>query len=165
MISRSLRCTRIRIHTQLFTSLALSCVLWILWYKLVVDSSDVISENPTWCVVLHIFTQYAMVCNYFWMFCEGVHLHLVLVVVFIKDNVAMRIFIFIGWILPMIYVAIYAIMRSRNHEDSKLWEVNLSDVIWFTISRLSVAGLRKVITCGSLLFQFWFYSSARQYSL
>lgn len=117
---RSLSCTRIRIHTQLFTSLALSCILWILWYKLVVGSSDVISQNPTWCIGLHILTQYLMICNYFWMFCEGVHLHLVLVVVFIKDNIAMRIFHVTGWILPLIYVIIYCIMRSRNPQDNKL---------------------------------------------
>lgn len=115
-----MRCTRIRIHTQLFTSLALSCFLFICWYKFVVASSDVIKENPDWCVALHILTQYLMLCNYFWMFCEGVHLHLVLVVVFIKDNVAMRIFIFIGWILPLIYVVVYSFLRSRNAEDSKL---------------------------------------------
>lgn len=79
-------------------------------------------ENPTWCVALHILTQYLTICNYFWMFCEGVHLHLVLVVVFIKDKIAIRIFMFIGWILPLIHVSIYSFMRSRssNSNDSKL---------------------------------------------
>lgn len=77
-------------------------------------------ENPTWCIALHILTQYLVICNYFWMFCEGVHLHLVLVVVFIKDNIAMRMFIVIGWIIPMISLAVYSIMRSRDEVDSKL---------------------------------------------
>lgn len=116
---RSLQCTRIRIHTQLFSSLALSCTFWILWYKLVVGSDDVIASNPSWCAWLHIVTQYLTVCNYFWMFCEGIHLHLVLVVVFIKDIVAMRIFIVIGWILPSVFVAVYSFFRSRSLEDSK----------------------------------------------
>lgn len=111
---RTLRCTRIRIHTQLFTSLALSCVFWILWYKLVVGS-DVIKENPLWCIALHIIAQYLTICNYFWMFCEGVHLHLVLVVVFIKDYVAMRIFFVIGWIMPIIYIVIYSIYLICFH--------------------------------------------------
>lgn len=55
------------------------------------------------------------------MFCEGVHLHLVLVVVFIKDNIAMRIFIVIGWIIPLIFVAVYSFIRSRDVIDSQLW--------------------------------------------
>lgn len=119
-IYRSLRCTRIRIHTQLFISLALSCVFWMLWYKLVVEMPDVVSKNPPWCVVLHALTQYLTICNYFWMFCEGVHLHLVLVVVFIKDNIAMRIFFVIGWILPLIIVIIYTVLRSIDSEDNEL---------------------------------------------
>lgn len=119
-IYRSLRCTRIRIHTQLFTSLALSCIFWVLWYKLVVEMPDVVSQNSLWCVGLHILTQYLTICNYFWMFCEGVHLHLVLVVVFIKDDIAMRIFFVIGWILPLVFVMIYTIFRSKDPDDNQL---------------------------------------------
>lgn len=33
------------------------------------------------CVVLHLIIHYLMLTNYFWMFCEGLHLWLVLVVV------------------------------------------------------------------------------------
>lgn len=117
---RVLRCTRIRIHTQLFTSLALSCISWILWYKLVVEAPEVNKENPLWCIALHIITQYLTICNYFWMFCEGVHLHLVLVVVFIKDNIAMRIFLVIGWVMPTILVTVYSVLRWKNGEENKL---------------------------------------------
>lgn len=116
---RSLRCTRIRIHVQLFISLALSCILWIFWYKFVIANPDVTTQNPTWCVGLHIALQYLMISSYFWMFCEGMHLHLVLVVVFIKDNVAMRIFNVIGWVLPVLVVTIYSIFRSKDSADSK----------------------------------------------
>lgn len=117
---RSLRCTRIRIHVQLFTSLALSCILWIIWYKFVIVDPNVTTQNPLWCRVLHIATQYLMISSYFWMFCEGMHLHLVLVVVFIKDKIAMRIFIVIGWILPLIIVAVYSYFRSEDAIDSTL---------------------------------------------
>lgn len=43
---RSLRCTRIRIHVHLFGSLACTCIAWILWYRLVVEQTDQIAENP-----------------------------------------------------------------------------------------------------------------------
>lgn len=33
------------------------------------------------CIVLHLIIHYLMLTNYFWMFCEGLHLWLVLVVV------------------------------------------------------------------------------------
>ncbi|XP_061506465.1 uncharacterized protein LOC1281991 isoform X2 [Anopheles gambiae] len=77
---RTLKCTRIRIHIHLFTSLALSCLFWIVWYKFVVEDPDVLNANTGWCVGLHILLHYLMLVNYFWMFCEGLHLHLVLVI-------------------------------------------------------------------------------------
>ncbi|CRL05620.1 CLUMA_CG018241, isoform A [Clunio marinus] len=130
---RSLRCTRIRIHTQLFISLALSCIMWILWYNFVVDSTSVIANNPSWCISLHIMTQYLMICNYFWMFCEGIHLHLALVVVFIKDDKAIKMFMVIGWIVPLIFVTIYSILRARSDLDSKLCWVEESHFMWILL--------------------------------
>ncbi|XP_055698643.1 calcitonin receptor isoform X2 [Phlebotomus papatasi] len=83
-----------------------------LWsnYTTCVDIEDF--EN--WCVALHVVLHYLMLVNYFWMFCEGLHLHLVLVVVFVKDAVAMRWFMIIGWILPIILVSVYAVIRGQN---------------------------------------------------
>ncbi|KAJ6636447.1 Calcitonin gene-related peptide type 1 receptor, partial [Pseudolycoriella hygida] len=42
---RSLKCTRIRIHIQLFTSLALTCIAWLVWYKFIVERPDTIRYN------------------------------------------------------------------------------------------------------------------------
>uniref|UniRef100_A0A182TPG1 G-protein coupled receptors family 2 profile 2 domain-containing protein n=1 Tax=Anopheles melas TaxID=34690 RepID=A0A182TPG1_9DIPT len=115
----TLKCTRIRIHIHLFTSLALSCLFWIVWYKFVVEDPDVLNANTGWCVGLHILLHYLMLVNYFWMFCEGLHLHLVLVIVFIKDIVAMRWFVTIGWILPMVLVSLYALVRNTQPLDTE----------------------------------------------
>ena len=32
------------------------------------------------CKILHFFHQYMMSCNYFWMLCEGLYLHTLIVV-------------------------------------------------------------------------------------
>lgn len=61
-----------------------------------------------------------MCSTYFWMFCEGVHLHLVLVVVFIKDYVAMRIFFVIGWIVPLLVTVAYSTFRWKDVNNNKL---------------------------------------------
>lgn len=52
-----------------------------------------------------------------WMFCEGLHLHLVLVVVFVKDTVALKWFYSIGWGVPLCVMAIYTYMRSFSDDD------------------------------------------------
>ncbi|XP_021707945.1 calcitonin gene-related peptide type 1 receptor [Aedes aegypti] len=127
---RTLKCTRIRIHINLFTSLALSCAFWILWYKFVVEDPDVTNRNGNWCIALHILLHYLMLVNYFWMFCEGLQLHLVLVIVFIKDAIAMRWFFTIGWILPVAFVSIYASVRNKYTLDTEHCWMNESHAMW-----------------------------------
>lgn len=71
-----------------------------------------------YCQVLHVVIQYLMVANYFWMFCEGLHLHLALVVVFVKDNWAMRWFYFLGWGVPALITTLYTVVRYNTPEDT-----------------------------------------------
>ncbi|KAI5647063.1 7 transmembrane receptor (Secretin family) domain-containing protein [Phthorimaea operculella] len=113
---RSLQCTRIRIHMHLFASFALNNIMWILWYYLVVNRPDVLQANKDWCQALHVAMHYFMVTSYLWMFCEGLHLHIALVVVFVKDQVALRWFVAIGWGLPLLIVAVYAAVRYHLPE-------------------------------------------------
>lgn len=43
---KSLWCTRIKIHIQLFVSLSFTCVVWIIWYKLIIKNPNNIFEYP-----------------------------------------------------------------------------------------------------------------------
>ncbi|KAG8232147.1 hypothetical protein J437_LFUL012119 [Ladona fulva] len=42
---KSLSCTRIQIHKNLFISLALNNALWLVWYEEILDNPVVLSEN------------------------------------------------------------------------------------------------------------------------
>lgn len=63
--------------------------------------------------------QYLMLANYAWMFCEGLHLHLALVVVFVKDDVVIKWFYFVGWVLPAIISISYAIVRVYSTGETE----------------------------------------------
>ncbi|XP_032296576.1 calcitonin gene-related peptide type 1 receptor isoform X1 [Drosophila virilis] len=127
---KSLRCTRIRIHVHLFASLACTCIAWILWYRLVVEHTEQIAENPPWCIALHLVVHYFMLVNYFWMFCEGLHLHLVLVVVFVKDTIVMRWFKLLSWLLPLLFVLPYGVARHFSANDNAHCWMNDSFYLW-----------------------------------
>jgi len=60
-----------------------------------------------------------MVANYMWMFCEGLHLHMALVVVFVNDVYAMRWFYAIGWGLPAALTAAYVSWRSYSGDTAQ----------------------------------------------
>ncbi|XP_030381616.1 calcitonin gene-related peptide type 1 receptor [Scaptodrosophila lebanonensis] len=127
---KSLRCTRIRIHVHLFASLALTCVAWMLWYRFVVEQPGLIGENPPWCIALHLAVHYFMLVNYFWMFCEGLHLHLVLVVVFVKDTIVMRWFKLLSWLCPLLFVVPYGTARYFSASDNAHCWIDDSLLLW-----------------------------------
>ncbi|KAG8300050.1 hypothetical protein J6590_085736 [Homalodisca vitripennis] len=71
-----------------------------------------------------------MVANYFWMFCEGLHLHMALVVVFVKDNWALRWFYFLGWGVPGLITGLYTFVRYHSIEDTYQCWMNDSHTQW-----------------------------------
>ena len=75
---RSLHCGRITMHKNLFMSMSLNNMIWIIWYSCVLFQPEVWSTNPTWCRVLHVLVQYFMITTYSWMLCEGAYLQLLL---------------------------------------------------------------------------------------
>ncbi|KRT82202.1 hypothetical protein AMK59_3033, partial [Oryctes borbonicus] len=118
---RSLKCTRIRLHIHLFISLALNNIAWIVWYELVIfkagDDSRIL-ENPFWCQAVFVLRTYFMITNYTWMFCEALYLHISLVVVFVRDEVAMKWFLAIGWGFPIILIFKYCMFRIYYFKDN-----------------------------------------------
>lgn len=87
--------------------------MWLLWYRTVVDHPDVMLNNGPACKILHVLLQYFLVSNYFWMFCEGLYLHTVLVVAFLTENSIMKWFHLIGWAVPALFTIIYAAVRAN----------------------------------------------------
>ncbi|XP_069995866.1 uncharacterized protein [Penaeus vannamei] len=72
----------------------------------------------TGCQVLHVFLHYFMVSNYFWMFCEGLYLHTLLVVAFVAEDKIMKWFYLLGWGAPALCAIAYGIARGSDAEQS-----------------------------------------------
>ncbi|XP_044265909.1 calcitonin gene-related peptide type 1 receptor isoform X2 [Tribolium madens] len=114
---KSLRCARITVHMNLFSSFAMNNFLWLLWYSLVVNDQDVLSENKLWCRVLHVVLFTFLISNYSWMLCEGIYLHTVLVSAFISERRLLRCMLALGWGIPLLTTSIYAPVRSVLGEN------------------------------------------------
>jgi 7 transmembrane receptor (Secretin family) len=56
LFHRSLRCTRITIHINLFVSFAVNNALWILWYRLVVERTTVLTDNEVSALLLTLLS-------------------------------------------------------------------------------------------------------------
>ncbi|KAK3102557.1 hypothetical protein FSP39_012167 [Pinctada imbricata] len=89
-----------------------------------------------WCRVLHVATQYATICNYAWMFCEGLYLHSIIAFAFTNQKRLLIICCVIGWVVPLLPTAIYAIVHATVSTDEKLsscWK-NTSNTMWIPMT-------------------------------
>ncbi|KAG7278536.1 hypothetical protein CRUP_009800 [Coryphaenoides rupestris] len=70
---KSLSCQRITLHKNLFFSFVLNSVITIISLTAVANNQELAQRNP----FIHL---YLVGCNYFWMLCEGIYLHTLIVV-------------------------------------------------------------------------------------
>lgn len=114
---KALQCTRVVIHKNLFISFLISSILWITWYSTVTNNPQIPKENKAGCQILHILTYYFTVSNYFWMLCEGLYLHILLVIAFLSESKVMIWLYILGWGFPVILILVYTLARSSNAEN------------------------------------------------
>ncbi|CAH1129414.1 unnamed protein product [Ceutorhynchus assimilis] len=152
---RTLKCIRIRVHVQLFMSFILNNIMWIIWYREVVAEVAVPLQNPYWCQFVHVAKEYYMVANYMWMFCEALHLHLALVVVFVREERTMKWFHAIGWGFPFIIVLVHSMVRIYHNMDTDLcwlhekafgsWFISIPIAATLTLSMIFLINILRVI--------------------
>ncbi|GAU98940.1 hypothetical protein RvY_10011-2 [Ramazzottius varieornatus] len=142
---RQLRSTRVSIHKQLFVSFIVHNIVWIIHDTAITPNTDVVKENSWACRLFHVFIRYVLVCNYFWMFCEGLYLHTVLVVAFVKTELLMKIFYSIGWGLPIIPAVSYGIVRALDaQENQKCW-INPGTYVYILAAPVIISLLANLI--------------------
>uniref|UniRef100_T1KMN8 Calcitonin receptor n=1 Tax=Tetranychus urticae TaxID=32264 RepID=T1KMN8_TETUR len=131
---KSLKCTRITIHKNLFISFIINNLMWIMWYTLVVSNVEVVQSNRWYCQMLHVVVNYFLLANYSWTFCEGLYLHTLLVVAFVAEEKIMKWFYVIGWGIPLIFIGFYAGFRglSSNGKTNYCWIDESAYSWWYT---------------------------------
>ncbi|XP_078065120.1 calcitonin gene-related peptide type 1 receptor-like isoform X1 [Mustelus asterias] len=114
---KSLSCQRVSLHKSLFLSYILNSIVTIMWLT-VPNYQDLVDQNPVGCKVLHFIHLYLTGCNYFWMLCEGIYLHtLIIVAVFVEEQRLLWYYI-LGWGFPLVPAIIHAAARSNYFNDN-----------------------------------------------
>ncbi|XP_045915119.1 calcitonin gene-related peptide type 1 receptor [Micropterus dolomieu] len=115
---RSLSCQRITLHKNLFCSYVLNSALTIIYLVAVVNNPEVVGRNPVGCKVLHFFHMYMLGCNYFWMLCEGIYLHTLIVVAVFAEEQHLHWYYLLGWGFPLVPASIHAVARKTYFDDN-----------------------------------------------
>jgi len=113
-----LKCDRLRVHKNFMLSLVIRYLVSVVYYEPYIYGQ----ENPqVWfkelgqgkaCKFILVLLMYGYVAPIFWMFIEGVYLHARLVTNVFDKPAPFKLYYFVGWVLPFIFVSTWATTMS-----------------------------------------------------
>ncbi|CAN9498331.1 unnamed protein product [Ophioblennius macclurei] len=117
---KSLSCQRITLHKNLFLSFVLNSIITVVRLTTVATKrADM--YNDSWSCKLVMFVHlYLLSCNYFWMLCEGIYLHTLIVVAVFAEKQHLVWYYLLGWGFPLVPAVIHSIARHCYYND-KCW--------------------------------------------
>ncbi|ETE68346.1 Calcitonin gene-related peptide type 1 receptor, partial [Ophiophagus hannah] len=81
------------------------------------NNQAVAADYPVGCKVAQFLHFYLTVCNYFWMLCEGIYLHTLIVVAVFAEKQHLLWYYLLGWGFPLIPSCVHAVARSLYFDD------------------------------------------------
>ncbi|KAK1334900.1 hypothetical protein QTO34_004472 [Cnephaeus nilssonii] len=115
---KNLACQRVTMHKHMFLTYILNSIGVLVHLTQVVPNIEYVNSDPLSCKILNCINHYFMLCNYFWMLCEGIYLHKLLVVNVFNGDQTMKWYYLLGWGLPVVPTVGHAIARLKHFNDS-----------------------------------------------
>uniref|UniRef100_F6SBT3 Calcitonin gene-related peptide type 1 receptor n=1 Tax=Xenopus tropicalis TaxID=8364 RepID=F6SBT3_XENTR len=115
---KNLSCQRITLHKNLFFSFVCNSIITIISLSAVANNQALVATNPVSCKISQFIHLYLMGCNYFWMLCEGIYLHTLIVVAVFAEKQHLMWYYLLGWGFPLIPACIHAVARSLYYNDN-----------------------------------------------
>ncbi|XP_062871675.1 calcitonin gene-related peptide type 1 receptor [Trichomycterus rosablanca] len=120
---KCLSCQRISLHKNMFMSFILNSILMVIWFTMVFFDEQLAATNQIGCKILASLIHYTSCSTYFWMLCEGIYLHtLIIVAVFVGEQQLCWYYL-LGWGFPIIPAIIHSVARLLFYDD-KCWISN-----------------------------------------
>ncbi|KAM6924928.1 calcitonin gene-related peptide type 1 receptor-like [Xenentodon cancila] len=135
----SLSCQRISLHKNMFLSFILNSIVTILWLSFNMTYTKTMSaSNPVSCKILAVLTQYTTMSNYFWMLCEGIYLHTLIIVAVFAGEQQLFWYHMLGWVFPVVPAITYAIARELFFNDG-CWINSSTNLLYIIHGPIHVA--------------------------
>ncbi|XP_074538021.1 calcitonin gene-related peptide type 1 receptor isoform X1 [Halichoeres trimaculatus] len=136
---KSLSCQRISLHKNMFLSYIFNSITTIIWLSLTFANNQAIhGSNPVSCKVLAVLVQYLSTSNYFWMLCQGIYLHtLIIVAVFVGEQQLFWYYI-LGWGFPVVPALFYAVARGLFYND-RCWISSHTSLVYIIHGPITAA--------------------------
>ncbi|XP_061472382.1 glucagon-like peptide 2 receptor [Rhineura floridana] len=150
LLLRKLHCTRNYIHMNLFAAFILRAIGVLIkdrtthstYLFLYLDSekptdlngwiSFLSTEKLVLCRMAQLFMHYVVGANFFWLLVEGIYLHRLLVTTVLSEKHLLQRYIFIGWGVPVLFVASWGITKYQLEYEG-CWATHQNMALWWII--------------------------------
>ncbi|XP_029639676.1 corticotropin-releasing factor receptor 2 isoform X2 [Octopus sinensis] len=117
---RNLRCLRNKIHCHLIMSFILRNIIWLAM-RHSIEHVAVHKPHLEWlCKALVTAFNYFQSTNFYWMFVEGLHLHMIVVWTYSSEKLQLWHFKLIGWGIPLPLILVWALLKA-HFENNSCW--------------------------------------------
>ncbi|THD28388.1 Parathyroid hormone/parathyroid hormone peptide receptor [Fasciola hepatica] len=118
---RRLRCTRNRVHINLFSAIILRGVCHFL---------QIVNFETAWiCKAVTVLNTYTIEATYSWVFVEALFLHnTVLVHVMNDSSISLAVYISIGWVTPLLVTFVWVLLRIYVTPGPECWILDVGAV-------------------------------------
>ncbi|KAJ8412008.1 hypothetical protein AAFF_G00142750 [Aldrovandia affinis] len=117
---KSLSCHRISLHKNMFLSFILNSICTIISLSVVASNQPLIASNPIGCKLLSFLNSYALSSIYFWMLCEGIYLHTLIIVAVFAEEQQLAWYFILGWVFPLVPATTHAVARWLFYDDRQV---------------------------------------------
>ncbi|XP_078572469.1 corticotropin-releasing factor receptor 2-like isoform X1 [Branchiostoma floridae x Branchiostoma japonicum] len=115
---KNIRCTRNNIHWNLVATFILRNICWFIMQEVV--NVETVLDNSWHCRVAVTLFNYFHVTNFFWMFVEGLYLHMMVAHAFGTERIKCWMYAVIGWCVPIPIILSWVIVMSLL-QDERCW--------------------------------------------
>ncbi|XP_048360949.1 glucagon-like peptide 1 receptor [Sphaerodactylus townsendi] len=140
---RHLHCTRNYIHLNLFSSFILRAVSVFIKDAVLTWMYSTATREYQWekilsyqeslsCRLVFVMMHYCVTANYYWLLVEGMYLYTLLVVSVFSEQRIFRLYLCIGWGVPMLFVILWGTVKYL-YEDEGCWSRNHNMNYWLII--------------------------------
>ncbi|XP_012558749.2 uncharacterized protein LOC100198758 isoform X1 [Hydra vulgaris] len=111
------------VHINLAIAITLSNSLFL--------TADSVFKYKSICLAVSLALLYSFLATFFWMLVEGIHVYLMVVIVF-KSTRRLTVYMIIGWVLPALIVALAGVkFHKQLVRQDFCWLSTENHMIWF----------------------------------
>ncbi|XP_037089674.1 PDF receptor-like [Pollicipes pollicipes] len=150
---------RTRIHRNLFVAMLIQVLVRLTVYvdQAIVRKPDVgdhrrgIDNTPVLCETFYTMIEYGRTSMFMWMFIEGLYLNNLVSVPFFQGPISYTLYYLLGWGLPMLMTALWALVTAIYHQTQCWWGYSFTPFYWvlegprFTVIAVNILFLLNIL--------------------